>query len=459
VFENILGQTAADQLKHDIKNGCLAPAMLFEGPLSSGKGSAALELGRVISCEKDAAWSCSCPSCSRHRMLLHPDMLCMGNRSFYAEIAAASNVFLREKTSGSAGILFIRSVRKLLSRFNPVLWEDEPKFSKLAPLAASIEDGIDEITAATGKPENNQDAAGMDNLTKLTVSIVKNAFKLESDGMPDLIPIAWIRRAAYWCRLAPSGKEKLLLIENADRMQESARNSLLKLLEEPPDTVKIILTSNRPKTILLTVLSRLRPYRFMQRSAETEREVLRRVFRSENFTPENPDVKQASGSLINAYLDSFLPVPGPELRALAAYFAASAAYSAALLRRKKGAAGLPGELVQLGKYASSAASASGLEKTGNGKEAAATVLAKAYDFEIRSLFTEFNRDLLDIVLESQKKPLPDSIESEDSTVIDFLEIWRTCTGECEEAAMVYNQSIPLVLEQLFIRAGRKMAEM
>ena len=51
MFENVLGQQATGQLIHDIKAGILAQAMLFSGPSASGKGTSALELGRIISCD------------------------------------------------------------------------------------------------------------------------------------------------------------------------------------------------------------------------------------------------------------------------------------------------------------------------------------------------------------------------------------------------------------------------
>jgi len=463
LFENILGQNAAGQLILDIKNRCLAPAMLFEGPVSGAKGSTALELGRIISCEKDAAWSCSCSSCSRYRLLLHPDMLCIGSRFFSAEIAAACNFYIKD--GDAAKTLLIRSVRKLLSRFNPVLWEDEPKFSKLGPLLISIEEYLDEISAA-GKSDSGESAAaeaGKDDRSKLAAAIIKDTRKLESEGIPDLIPIAWIRRAAYWSRLAPAGREKLLLIENADRMQEGARNSLLKLLEEPPETVKIILASSRPRALLPTVLSRIRPYRFAQRSIETEKDVIRRIFHDENFLQgvngkfyagdNGSGSDKSCGSLISAYLDTFMPVSGDVLNSLAAYFAASASYSAAVLAKRRNAENLPGELVNLGKYASAAAQNAGLEKTGDGSEAAAVVLEKACNFEIKLLFGDFIKHLLTTISDSQKITSPGQVN-----VTGFLELWRTCAAEAADAVLVYNQNITLVLEQLFLKVSRGMAQ-
>jgi DNA polymerase-3 subunit gamma/tau len=446
VFENILGQSASDQMIHDITHNSLAPAMLFQGPQDAGKGSTALELSRVISCENDALWNCSCSSCARHRLLLHPDLLCLGSRPFSAEITAASQVYLKEKGSGSSKILFLRSIRKLLARFNPVLWEDETKSSKISPLVLSLEEELDEIDAA----ETDYDDAVAE---KRITGILKDAYKLESEGISGSIPIEQIRKAAWWSRLAPVGKGKLLLIENAEAMKEGARNSLLKLLEEPPETVTLVLTSSRPEALLPTILSRVRPYRFSQRSEETEKDIIRRVFHNENFSPKETRQPRFAGGLIKAYLDSFLPVSAETLKVLAAFFAASVAYKAALICKRQTRQELPLELILLGKYSTPLAEEAGLEKTKEGKEAVAKVLEGTKNFEIRSLFPGFINCLLVMITESLK-----TAPSHSSSAIAFLEIWRKLTGEAETAAMVYNQSIGLALERLFISLSRGMAE-
>ena len=49
---------------------------------------------------------------------------------------------------------------------------------------------------------------------------------------------------------------KVLIIRDADRMNPQAQNALLKTLEEPPGSARLILTSSRPQTFLVTILSR-----------------------------------------------------------------------------------------------------------------------------------------------------------------------------------------------------------
>ena len=453
MFENVLGQAAAAQLIKDIKGAALAPAMLFSGPAASGKGTAALELGRVISCEEKtnntiAAWNCGCSACARHRLLVHPDLLCLGPRPFSAEIAASAGTFKRDisasqETKGpQSRVLFIRSVRKLLSRFNPVLWEDDPKAAKMFLLVNSIEEDLDELDFLARQGFAEQSSVEQSSVLKLTEGIIKNAIKLESEGMSENIPIAQIRRAAWWCRLAPSGKGKLLVIENADRMLEEARNAMLKLLEEPPGRVTIVLCTPRPGSLLRTMVSRLRPYRFSSRDAAVEEEVVRRVFK---------DQIHPSGRLAD-YLDSFLPVSGETLEALAAFFASNLAYKAVKTKRT-----VAEEVVLLGKYCTPKAQAAGYGRP-NGDSAAliAFILEKAEKFEIRSLFSRFLSCLLEQAASSQKPPssVPSPLPNP-----AYNELWKKHSLWAETAVQVYKLRPGQVLEKIFTDLSRGMAEL
>jgi DNA polymerase-3 subunit gamma/tau len=457
VFEHLLGQSAAELLSADSAQGRVAPARLFAGPAASGKGTAALELARFISCENPdpktrATWNCACSACARHRLLLHQDLLCLGSRPFSAEIGASAAAFLREPSQAAGGTLCIRAVRKLLVRFNTALWEDEPKFSRLGPIIISLEEGLDELEAA-------RSGAGADSgkINKAVESLVKDSLKLEAEGVEKTIPIGRVRRAAWWSRLAPAGKGKLLLIENADRMQDGARNSLLKLLEEPPGPVTLVLTSARPNTLLPTVLSRLRPYYFAARDEAAQREVIRRVFRSDAAGPAKSETGggEEGGGLISAYLDSFLPVPGDKVQALAAFFAASAAAGAAHLVKRRGAAELPPSVLGLGKHAAPLGEAAGLGRpVPTCKEAAAMVIKGAAGFAMPSLFSRFLKVLLDQISASLRQ-----MEFSSPERISFSELWRDCAARAESAVSVYNQTPALALERLFIEASRGMAEL
>jgi DNA polymerase-3 subunit gamma/tau len=429
--------------------------MLFHGPEASGKGSAAMELARVLSCEgtppNTAAWNCGCPACTRHRFLVHPDLAMIGPRAFAAEIAACRAAFLRDTGSMPGRSLFVRSLRKLMARFAPAVWEYESKSGKTnpLPLLQSLEEEIGEFESLSADPS----AEKPDALVKHADSLVKNAFRLEDDCMGETIPIAQVRKAAYWSRLSPSGKRKTLIIENADRMKDEARNSLLKLLEEPPETISIVLTTRRREIVLPTILSRLRPYRFLARSAVEEREIIRRIFRDPNCA-----LKDETPGLVKAYLDSFMPQPTEKLLPLAAFFVAAVARSAAASAKGRSLAhnaAIPPALNALGTYCAPIAEAAGLERTVNVKETISVLLSRSGNFEGRS-FPRFLALALSLVSSSFVQCSPD-LRSDGAILIANSEIWKKRLGDAQSAYGIWNQRPELTLESLFYRLREDLA--
>jgi DNA polymerase-3 subunit gamma/tau len=445
VFENIIAQPAADQLKADILSNRLAPSMLFFGPPASGKGSAAMELARVLSCEKNtAAWNCACSSCVRHRSLMHPDLAMIGPRSFSADASASRAAFLRDSASAAGRSLFIRSVRKLLARFAPTVWEYESRSGKVnpLPLLQSLEEDLDELERASGLPPEKSE--------KITDAIIKNAIKLEDECISDTVSIAQIRKAAYWCHLSPTGKRKTLIIENSDRMKNEARNSLLKLLEEPPESLCIVLTVQRRETMLQTILSRLRPYRFVSRSADQEREIIRRIFRDSQVSAAGNVSENAAPSLVDAYISSYMPQPPEKLLPLAAFFVAAIARSAAAFTKKRGLHEIPLPLAALGGYCAPLAEAAGFERTSEAKETIAALLAQSKNFEGRS-FVSFLSLSLDLVSKSLERCAPNP------GLVSYLNIWKKQIGDAQSAYSVWNQRPELALETLFFRLREELA--
>jgi len=433
MFENIIEQGAVLQLRDDILCARNAPSMLFFGPSASGKGSAALELARVHSCEEDASWKCSCYSCERHRYLQHDDLLMLGKRSFLSEINACCSVLLRNQNAASAKLLFFRSLRKLQIRFSAILMEDDPKFGKISSVLQSLDEGLNEFLST--------DTQAVDGaaLEKLCRNLVKDALTLDSDGISSVIPINHIRRAAYWCRLAPNGKKKTLIIENAENMREEARNSLLKLLEEPPSSVSIVLTAGRREAIMPTILSRLRPYRFLKRSAEGEREVLRRVFQVSDFQIAGEKSTETGNSLIGAYLDSFLPQNTEKLYPLAAWFIVSIARISAL-SFKKSAADIPRFITTLGERYAPIAETAGFERSLKSADIVKTLVSQSGNFENDS-FSRFLKLCLELAGSVAR-------EAEEPQYAAYNDIFKKYINETVTAVDVLNQSTTLALEAL-----------
>jgi len=67
---------------------------------------------------------------------------------------------------------------------------------------------------------------------------------------------------------------RVVLIDDADRMNEAAANSLLKTLEEPPGAVTFILVTSAPSSLLATIRSRCLTVTFGMIPPETMRQAL-----------------------------------------------------------------------------------------------------------------------------------------------------------------------------------------
>lgn len=316
MFENVLGQQPAVQLLCDeIRKGILPPALLFAGPEASGKLTTALEAARILSCMETGSWTCPCESCRRHKELAASDLLILGRRDTLLEIKAAARSLCTSRGK-STRYLFIRAVRKLTARFDPRLWDtDETRFLKAAPILADIDEQLSDLTGRYGTMETiplEEEAQ----LEKKTAKITELCEKLQEDCMYDTLPVNQVRKASAWVRLMPAGKRKVLIIENADKMQESARNAFLKILEEPPEYVTFILTATRRAAIIPTILSRVRTYLFTEREAVHQQAVIERVFHDHRFCSALPEQKIR----IVTYLQSFLPISPAHFKEAAALF-------------------------------------------------------------------------------------------------------------------------------------------
>ncbi len=77
------------------------------------------------------------------------------------------------------------------------------------------------------------------------------------------IPVEQIRAMQREICLKPfEGKRKVIIIAEAENMHISSANSLLKILEEPPQDANLILTAHNPNKLLPTVISRCQQIRF-----------------------------------------------------------------------------------------------------------------------------------------------------------------------------------------------------
>jgi DNA polymerase III delta prime subunit len=276
MFENIIGhRSVVAALSAELASGAFPRAALFVGPPFAGKLSTALEAARVLTCAADGAWGCECPACRQQRELVHPHTVMLGWR--YADVEIPASAAALQANRGTATCyLYLRAVRKLLRRFEPAVWDaDDSRMRAAQEKAAQVE----EMLAALAPGRDLPPADGLAALTEQAGVLCR---ELAQSVRSDLVTVGQVRLLSTWARVTAAGSRKVAIVENADRMQESARNALLKLLEEPPEQVHLILLTTRRSSVAPTVISRLRPYLFPGRSPEEERAVITRIFRDES---------------------------------------------------------------------------------------------------------------------------------------------------------------------------------
>ena len=309
MFENLVNQEAGKLLAADIRHNRLPGAILFSGSEASGKLTAALETARILSCHENpqGKWLCECPSCLQHKSLICSNLMLMGPRDCSLEISAAAKTFteahfINAKFIDAARYLFLRSVRKLTLRFNGILWEGDSSLNKIGSLIEEINENLEVLDFPRELPDITE-------VKKICEEISKLCNKLEEDFLYDSIPINQVRNMEAWAHIKTEEGRKTVIIENADRMQTSVRNALLKILEEPPEDVVFILLTSKRNAIMQTILSRVRTYNFADRTLNQQQEVIQRVFHNDDF----------NGS-INDYLLTYLPVTPSEIKGQARVF-------------------------------------------------------------------------------------------------------------------------------------------
>jgi DNA polymerase III delta prime subunit len=281
MFENIIGQAdAVHALRTELEQGRFPRSALFFGPPYAGKLSTALEAARVLTCaEGRGEWSCECASCRMQKELTHPQTVLLGPRYADVEIAASADALMRSRKPATLYLL-LRAVRKLTRRCDPSIADsDDTRVKGMLERVAQLEELADGLSPGSELPPARE-------LGELLERIVTAAAPVAAQARSDTISIGQVRRLSAWAHLTAAGARKIAIIENADRMQDSARNAMLKLLEEPPASVHLIVLTTRRAAIIPTILSRLRPYSFPARTEAEEKDVLAKIFRrdTEDFS-------------------------------------------------------------------------------------------------------------------------------------------------------------------------------
>jgi DNA polymerase III subunit delta' len=114
-------------------------------------------------------------------------------------------------------------------------------------------------------------------------SVTAHPYRRRRPWAAPTISIEQIRELRRSAILKPLEGRQVAIIAEADKMTIPATNALLKLLEEPPDTLFLILTASQANSLLPTILSRCQEIRL---GPLPDNEIERALVEREGMAPE-----------------------------------------------------------------------------------------------------------------------------------------------------------------------------
>jgi DNA polymerase III, gamma/tau subunits len=246
------------QLEYDIEHDQIAQSSLFSGPEFSGRLTAALELAEALS-----------SSGADYTMMEAQNLYVFSSRNSYLRVSSAlslwqshTNTFFRRNV--------IREIRIMLSQYsdnvNVLNAKDNDKLNinKVGEIIRTLSEERD-FTGEEAKA-----------VSKNLLSLLSPLFGKLSRTQG--LSIEQIRLIQTWLATGDGNTKKFVVLENVEDSSPGAKNSLLKLLEEPPENAYLILVSRNPEKLLDTILSRVRKYAFSTPSAATWDRILKEKY-------------------------------------------------------------------------------------------------------------------------------------------------------------------------------------
>lgn len=245
----------AEQLRSQILGGTFSQVNLFGGQRYSLRMSFALEAARVLSCNEQGTQHCACESCKKFATLSAPNVLVVSQRDHKSIIETNLSAFNRLCNDFSK-IQVIRSIRLLLLQYHSAFSPANPNQAAAYDAASAV----NELLIAL----NGEKEMGPKETKKYTDELRSSLKSLYAASRKNTtITISQVRAVDEWVNQTSMGSAKrFIILEAMEQTNVSARNSLLKLLEEPPKDTYFFLISEFPNRIMSTILSRVRRYAF-----------------------------------------------------------------------------------------------------------------------------------------------------------------------------------------------------
>lgn len=266
-FDNLsLTQPRLSMLLEDnYRKNLLPQSILFSGPSGSSRLTASLDLSFLLTGED-------------RKTLRTQSVIYFPHRELMQRLKSAVNLFIRDRNILSKDYL-IETMRIINMQYNANLISSlSPSLNYLFGIADSIDifltdlEDVDEIT---------------DNVVNDLKKLIKDNHLLDDSKFlysgkknPQSITIDQIRAIKEWMNTI-QGK-RVVIIEDLESATEGAKNSILKMLEEPLEDFTIILLSREKQKIMETILSRVRKYDFPPLSKHEVSSLIRTRFNDYN---------------------------------------------------------------------------------------------------------------------------------------------------------------------------------
>ena len=235
--------SVASEISESIENGFLPQSILLSGPAGSSRLTAAFDIAFYLS-----------GNMKGRDVLAASNIIYFPSRNLQAQKDAAISLFERQRTKASR-LFLISTVRTILMQYHPALIGFCPS-SMNSYFAAAEEIGSAILEFEDDREYSDKEIKALLKLLKdkLTPQFITRGRKTQTVSIDEIRAIQ-----KYF---SEGQDEKFAIIENLEESNEGAKNSLLKILEEPYPHCHIFLISNNPQRLLQTILSRVRKFSF-----------------------------------------------------------------------------------------------------------------------------------------------------------------------------------------------------
>lgn len=229
-----------DEIKKSIDSSLFSQSSLFYGPIGSLRLTTALDASYLLLNKE-----------GRNRLSDPSKIAYLPSRDFTYEVKGALSLYRKARTASSKDFL-LESIRKALLQYDAAFSGIYNKDIN------SLFDRARDVSELLYDFEDESDDNEIDRILNELERLLSDDLLFKGKRRRE-ISVDEVRRGG---RALELGDLRVLILENVEDSTDSSKNSLLKLLEEPPRDSYIILISQNPQKLLETLLSRLRKYSF-----------------------------------------------------------------------------------------------------------------------------------------------------------------------------------------------------